>query len=93
MKRKHRSDSAQVEFSAVVWQAVSAPKFRLRAGDVIRMEGRLCRVVRVNECAAVVLMNRQPREFTTRFDRRVKFQQPPALFRISPNADVQILNR
>jgi len=91
MKRKPISNHP--EFFGVVWQAVSAPKFRLRAGDVIRMEGRLCRVVRVNECAAVVLMNRQPREFTTRFDRRVKFQQPPALFRISPNADVQILNR
>jgi hypothetical protein len=81
------------EFFGVVWQAASAPKFRLRAGDVIRIGGKLCRVVRVNECAAVVLMNRLPREFVTRFDRRVKFQQPPAQFRISPNAEVPILNR
>lgn len=91
MKRK--APITHPEFFAIIWQAVSSPKFRLRAGDVIRIDGKLCRVVRVNECAAVVLMNRQPRVFTTRFDRRVKFQQPPALFRISPNADVQILNR
>lgn len=93
MKRKHFSNPDQAEFIGVIRQTVSAPKFRLRAGDVIRMDGKLCRVMRVNECAAVVLINRQPREFTTRFDRRVRFQPQPALFRISPNSDVLILNR
>jgi hypothetical protein len=50
-------------------------------------------VIRVTECAAVVLMNRPDRVFTTRFDRPVKFHQPPVLFRVSPNAVVEILNR
>jgi hypothetical protein len=67
--------------------------FLLRVNDLFRSEGRLCRVIRVSECAAVVLMNQPDRIFTTRFDRAVKFRQPPTLFRISPNAQVQILNR
>ena len=54
---------------------------------------RLCRVIRVNDCAAVVLMNRPPRVFKTRFDKSVRFQQPPHTFRISSHADVEVLNR
>jgi hypothetical protein len=38
-------------------------------------------------------MNRQPRVFKTRFDKPVRFEQPPAMFRISPQAEVEILNR
>jgi hypothetical protein len=56
--------------------------FRLHAGDVIR----------VNECAAVIIMNRPVRVFQTRFDKPVRFQPPPALFRISPQSEVEILN-
>lgn len=67
--------------------------FRLRANDVIRVDGRLGLVIRVNECAAVVLMNRRPREFTTRFDRRVCIQPSPVTFRISVNSETEILNR
>ncbi len=68
-------------------------QFRLRVNDIIRIDGRLCRVIRVSECAAVVLMNRPPREFKTRFDRVVRFQPSPAQFRISPNAELEVLNR
>jgi hypothetical protein len=46
----------------------------------------------VNECAAVIIMNRPVRVFQTRFDKPVRFQPPPALFRISPQSEVEILN-
>ncbi len=85
-------DPAQAEFVGILWQPLSHP-FRLRAGDVIRTGGRLCRVIRVNECAAVVIMNRPIRDFKTRFDKPVRFQPPPAMFRISPQSEVEILNR
>ncbi len=67
--------------------------FRLRANDVIRIDGTLCRVIRVNECAAVVLMNRRMREFSTRFDKHVRIQPSPVTFRISANSESEILNR
>jgi len=66
--------------------------FRLRAGDVLRFNDRLCRVIRVNECAAVVLMNRPVREFKTRFDKSVRFTPAPTTFHISPQSEVEILN-
>ena len=84
-------DRNQIEFG-ILWQIKEYP-FRLRAGDVIQFNDRLCRVIRVNDCSAVVLMNRPVREFKTRFDRPVRFQPPPKLFRISPQSEVPILNR
>ena len=84
-------DPNQSEFG-IIWQFGAYP-FRLRAGDVILFDARLCRVIRVSECAAVVIMNQPVREFKTRFDKQVKFQPPPKLFRISPNAEAEILNR
>lgn len=84
-------DSNQLEFG-IIWRTL-IPPFRLHAGDVIRFNGRLCRVIRVNECAAVVIMNRPVRDFKTRFDKPVRFQPPPALFRISPQSEVKVLNR
>jgi hypothetical protein len=90
-KKRRFIDPNQIEFG-IIWRTVKPP-LRLRAGDVISFNGRLCRVVRVNDCAAVVLMNRPVREFTTRFDKPVRFQPPPVLFRISPQSEVPILNR
>jgi hypothetical protein len=84
-------DPNQIDFG-VIWNLTPYP-FRLRAGDVIRLNDRLCRVIRVTECAAVVLMNQPMRIFKTRFDRPVKFQPPPLKFRISPQSEVVILNR
>jgi hypothetical protein len=94
MKRtqNHFANPNQTEFVGILWQPLQQP-FRLRAGDVIRFDDRLCRVLRVNECSAVILMNRPVRDFKTRFDQPVHFQPPPALFRISPNAEAEILNR
>ena len=90
-KRRGSVDPNQVEFG-IIWQLAAYP-FRLRAGDVIKFNDRLCRVLRVNECAAVVLMNRPVRDFKTRFDKPVRFQPPPVTFRISPQSEVPILNR
>lgn len=94
MKRtsQNQNHPAQGELFGVIWRPYKHP-FRLRAGDIIRLEGRLCRVIRVNECAAVVVMNRRTREFTTLFDQRVRFQPKPALFRIWSDSEVEILNR
>ena len=55
---------------------------RLRVNDVIRIDGRLGRIIRVTDCAAVVLMHHPAREFTTRFDKRVRFQPSAITFRI-----------
>jgi hypothetical protein len=92
-KRKHSaSDPRQTEMFGIIWLPFEYP-FRLRAGDVFRYDGRLCRVMRVNDCSAVILMNRPVREFKTRFDKPVRFQPPPTTFRISPESEVEILNR
>lgn len=90
-KRRGSVDPNQIEFG-LIWQPLRHP-FRLHAGDVIRFNGKLCRVIRVNECAAVVIMNQPVRNFKTRFDKPVRFQPPPAIFRISPQSEVPILNR
>ena len=66
---------------------------RLRAGDLIRYEGKPCRVLRVTDSSAVVAVTKQPREFTTLFGVRVRIQPKPALVRISSNSEVPILNR
>ena len=67
--------------------------FRLRAGDLIRYEGKPCRVLRVSDCAAVVAVTKAAREFTTLFGVRVRIQPKPGLVRISPNSETEILNR
>ena len=91
-KRQNHSDPAQAELFGIIWRPFRHP-FRLRAGDVIRFDGKLCRVLRVNDCAAVILLNRRTREFITLFGKNVRFQPKPALFRIASNSDVEILNR
>lgn len=85
------NDPNQTEFG-LIWNPSDYP-FRLHAGDVFRFNGRLCRVVRVNESEAVVIMNRPVRDFKTRFDKPVRFQPPPARFYISSQSEVEILNR
>lgn len=60
--QNHSHDPAQTELVGSLGQRAPHP-FRLRAGDVIRFNGRLGRVIRVNECAAAILMNRPVREF------------------------------
>ena len=84
-------DPDQDEFG-IIWE-LSAYPFTLRAGDVFKFNERLCRVVRVNYSAAVVIMSRPVREFKTRFDKPVKFQPPPHRFYVSPNSEVTVLNR
>ena len=90
-KKHNGCDPNQTEFG-IIWQPHEFP-FRLRAGDVFRFDGKLCRILRVNYSSAVVIMNRSVRDFKTRFDKPVRFQPPPRLFYISPNSEVAILNR
>jgi len=82
----------QGELFGLIWRHWRHP-FRLRVNDIIRVDGRLCRIIRVTDCAAVVLMNQPARQFTTRFDKPVRFQPAPKTFRISPNAESEIVSR
>ena len=90
-KKPRLVDPNQIEFG-IIWRPHEFP-FRLRAGDVFRFEGRLCRVLRVSYSCAVVIMNRPVRDFKTRFDKPVRFQPPPRQFYISPQSEVIVLNR
>jgi hypothetical protein len=87
-----KPDEPQGELFGLFWQPFEHP-FRLRVNDLIRVGDRLGRVIRVSECAAVVLINRPVRKFSTRFDKPVRFQPPPMTFRISVNSETEILNR
>jgi hypothetical protein len=89
--KRNGRDPNQAEFG-IIWRLPEYP-FKLRAGDVIRLNERLARVIRVNECSAVVLMNQRVRAFKTRFDKPVRFEPPPKLFHISPHSELPILNR
>ena len=81
----------QTGLLGLVWHASLRPPFRLRVNDVIRIDGKIGRIIRVNECSAVVLLNQPKREFKTRFDKEVRFQPPPITVRISPNSEVEVL--
>lgn len=81
----------QGELFGIFWQ--KPDPLRLRVNDVIRIDGKLGLVIRVNDCAAVVLMHRPAREFKTRFDKPVRFSQSPMTFRISTYSVAEILNR
>ena len=72
---------------------MSAYPFRLKAGDVIEMDGQPCPIVRVTESAAVVAVAQPWRTFTTLAGKTVKLQPSPKLVRISPNSECAILNR
>ena len=67
--------------------------FRLQPGDIIKFDGEPCRVIRVNDCAAVIAVRKPARQFTTLFGKTVTIQPGPALVRISPNSETEILNR
>ncbi|MEI7533987.1 MAG: hypothetical protein WCK57_06410 [Verrucomicrobiae bacterium] len=67
--------------------------FTLRAGDVVRYAGQNCQVLRVSESSAVVAVVQKPRTIVPRFGKPVTIQPRPKLERISPNAEIPILNR
>ena len=91
-RKKHFTDPSQIELFAVLWLPPQHP-FRLRVNDLIRIDGKLARCIRVTECAAVLLVNQTLRQFKTRFDKPVRFQPPPKLVRIAANSECEILNR
>ena len=82
----------QAELFGFIWRPAEH-RFRLRVNDLVRIDARLCRVIRVTECAAVLLMNRPRRVFSTRFDKPVNFQPPPAIIRIAADSEIEVLNR
>jgi hypothetical protein len=67
--------------------------YTLRAGDVVRYAGQNCRVIRVTESAAVVAVVQKPRTITPRFGKPVTIQPAPKLERISPQSEIEIINR
>jgi len=89
LKEEAATAQEQCQF-ALVWRPFRPP-FRLRVNDIVRIDGRLGRVIRVSDCAAVVMVNQPVREFSTRFDKPVRFQPPPRIFRISANAEAEIV--
>ena len=90
--KQNHSVPAQPQLFGLIWRPFKFP-FRLRAGDVIQYENRLCRVIRVTECAAVVIMNRPARVFKTLFEKPVRIQPAPKIIRICSDSQVPILNR
>lgn len=72
---------------------MTTTSFRLRAGDLVELDHQPCTVLRVTDCAAVVAVQRPPREFTTLFGKTVRLQPKPHLVRIAPNSTIPILNR
>jgi hypothetical protein len=67
--------------------------YTLRAGDLVQYAGQPCRIIRVSDCAAVVAVVQKPRTITPRCGKPVTIQPSPKLERISPNAEIPILNR
>ena len=91
-KNRNGRDPNQAELFGVVWLPPEHP-FRLRVNDLLRVDGRMARVIRVTDCAAVLLVNQPMRVFTTRFDKPVRFQPPPKITRMSSDALCEILYR
>ena len=67
--------------------------YTLRVGDLVEYAGQHCRVIRVNDSAAVVAVIQKPRTITPRFGQPVTIQPAPKLERISPHSEIPILNR
>ena len=67
--------------------------YTLRAGDVVRYAGQNCRVIRVTESSAVLMVARPARTITPRFGKPVTIQPAPKLERISAASPLPILNR
>ena len=67
--------------------------YTLRPGDLVEYAGQPCRVIRVNDCAALIAVIQKPRTITPRFGKPVTIQPAPKLERISAQAEIPILNR
>jgi hypothetical protein len=89
-----RKDTFQLSFRLPQTPVLrTAGQFRLRTGDFVLFNGRICPVLHVNDCAAVISVSRHRREFTTLFGKSVSLRPKPRLIRISPNSEIPILNR
>ena len=92
-KDEATTNKRQCEFEFVLLFEPRWFQFRLRVNDLIRLDGRMARVIRVTESCAVLLVNQPVRQFKTRFDKPVKFQPPPKRTYMSANAEIEILYR
>jgi hypothetical protein len=97
MKRVKTLPIGQYEFGFV-----NAPRkpalrpawpYRLRAGDIVYFNKRICPVLRVNDSAAVLAVAQPAREFTTVFGKQVFIHPSPRLVRIASNSEIPILRR
>ena len=67
--------------------------YTLRAGDVVEYAGQPCRVIRVTDSSAVIMVARPARTIAPRFGKPVTIQPSPKLERISSQSQIPILNR
>ena len=72
---------------------MNSQTFRLHPGDIIKWEGQPCLVKRVTESAATIAIPQPARKFTTLSGKTVRFQPKPRTAYISPDSEVEILNR
>ena len=96
MKRNRHLLIGQIEFGFIGKGKATlrvSSQFRLRTGDFVYLNKRICPVLRVNDCAAIVEIAQPSREFTTIFGKQVRLKPKPRLVRISANADIPILKR
>ena len=67
--------------------------YYLAPGDVIAYAGTICRVLRVNDCSALVAIPQPQRTFTTLWGKTVTIARPTKLEHISPDSCVPIIER
>ena len=67
--------------------------FYLRAGDVVRFDGRPCKILSVNDCAAVIAIPQDPRTFKTVMGKTVTITRATKRERICPDSPLTIIER
>jgi hypothetical protein len=66
--------------------------YRLRAGQFVLYENRICPVLRVTDCCATIAVPQKVREFTTLFGKEVRIKPKPKIVRIGSNSEIPIIN-
>ena len=91
----HHSGIRQLPLGLVSVKAPLKPThpYRLREGDMVLFNNRICPVLRVTDCCAVIAMPQAAREFTTLFGKCVRIKPRPKLVRIGSNSEIPILKR
>ena len=66
---------------------------RLQSGDLVRYGDKVCRVLRVSDCSAVIGIPQPERTITTLAGKSVTIIPHPKWVHISPNSEIEIINR